>query len=120
MDRRLTITALGVAALAAFALFEQRPVMLVSVLVIGVVAYPFRRARLRERIIAIIVAGLGGGIAAEIAMTIYRHTAGSGAVADSGELFMMAILLGVINAAAMIALLAITEIAMKYVERRRR
>lgn len=110
---------LGVAALAAYALVDKMPVMFVSAIMIGIIVYVFRRARTRDRIIAIVAAGLAGSIGAEIAMTIYRHTGASesSAALDGGGPFMMAMLLGVINAAAIIILVAITEIVMKYADR---
>jgi hypothetical protein len=118
MNWRLTITMSGIAVLAIFAIAGKLPVMLVSAATIGIVIYVFRGARIRDRLIAIVAAGLGGSIAAEIVMTVYRHTGTSGSVAagESGEMFMMAILLGVINSAAVIMLISLTEIVMKFVD----
>jgi hypothetical protein len=121
MDRLLAIGLMGVAALAAYAVFGRSPAMLLSAIMIGVIVYLFRRARIRERIIAIIAAGLGGSMLAEIALTFYRHATASmpAPIADRGEHFMVAIVLGLIDAVVIILLLALAEIVIRHADRKR-
>lgn len=113
---------LGVATLAVYAVIQKSFVMFVSAGAIGLIVYLFRRARVRDRVIAIIVAGLGGGIGAEIAHTLYRHVNATdfGATGDSGTLFMSAILLGLINAAVVVVILFIAEAWQKFAGRKSR
>ena len=107
----------AVAAIAIYAVVERSMVMLVSVAAIGVIAYLFRHARMRERIIAIIAAALAGAIAAEIVHTFYYHSNAAEPVADSGNLFLSAIFLGLINAAIVVILVVITEIGLTAIKR---
>jgi uncharacterized membrane protein len=120
MDKRLVITLSGVAALAGFAIVKQSIVMFVTALAIGTIVYLFRRARTRDRIIAIIAAGLAGSIAAEIVFTLYRHTIASKPVVegDTGESFLTAISIGVIAAVAIVVVVSFAEIYLRYVERK--
>lgn len=120
MDKRLVITLAGVVALAGFALVEESVVMFATVLAIGIIVYVFRQARTRDRIIAIVAAGLGGSIAAEIVFTMYRHTIATDLVAegDTGEAFLTAILIGVICAVAIAVVVAFAEIYLKYADRK--
>jgi hypothetical protein len=98
----------GIAALGVYAIVEELPVMLVSAATIAVTAYLFRRARTRDRIIS---------IAAEIVHSIYRHSAvaESTTAMNGGEMFKLAILLGLISAAAIVIVVALTEIYLKIV-----
>ncbi len=107
---------LGSVALAILAIVDKSAVMFVSAVAIAVVVYVFRSARTRDRVIGIIAAGLGGGIGAEILRTFYYHAnAGDSVVAsEGGGLFMSAILIGVINVAAIIALLILTQLWLKF------
>lgn len=107
----------AVAAIAIYAVVERSMVMLVSVAAIGVIAYLFRHARMRERIISIIAAALGGAIAAEIVHTFYYHSNAAEPVADSGNLFLSAIFIGLINAAIVVILVVITEIGLTAIKR---
>lgn len=107
----------AVAAIAIYAVVERSMVMFVSAAAIGVSAYLFRHARMRERMIAIIAAALGGAIAAEIVHTFYYHTNAAEPVADSGNLFLSAIFLGLINAAIIAVLVVLTEIGLKIIKR---
>ncbi len=108
----------GVAAIAIYAVVERSMVMLVSVAAIGIIAYVFRHARMRERLIAIIAAGLGGAIAAEIVHTFYYHSNAAEPVADSRNLFLSAIFLGLISAAIIAILVVITEISLAVLKRK--
>ena len=119
MDKRLVVTMSGVAALAIIALIEKSVVMFVSAGAIGIIAYVFQRARVRDRVIAIFVAGLAGGIGAEIALTLFRHSI-TAVAGDNGELFMSSMLLGLMNATAIVVLISLTEIYLKYVSRKSR
>jgi hypothetical protein len=120
MDKRLVITLFGVAVLAVLALVEGLIVMFVSSMAIGVILWVFRRARARERIVAVFAAGLGGSIAAEIAYTMYRHTIATELVIEGagGESFLMALSIGVINAVAIVIVVLFAELIMRYVERK--
>ncbi len=108
----------AVAAIAIYAVVERSMVMLVSVAAIGVIAYVFRHARMRERLIAIIAAALGGAIAAEIVHTFYYHSNAAEPVADSGSLFLSAIFLGLINAAIIMIIVVTTEFGLKVSKRK--
>ncbi len=110
---------LGSVALAIFAIVDKSAVMFVSAVAIAVVIYLFRRARTRDRIIGVIAAGLAGSLGAEIVYTVYHHTsvAQTGAGADGGVFFMSAIMVGLINAAAIIVLVLCTEAWLKYSRR---
>lgn len=114
----MIVTMSGVAAIAIYAVVERSMVMLVSAAAVGVLAYVFRHARTRERLIAIIAAALGGAIAAEIVHTFYYHTNAAEPVADSGNLFLSAIFLGLINAAIIVMLVVLTEIGLKVAKRK--
>lgn len=109
----------GNAALGIFAIVEELPVMFVSAATIAIAVYLFRRARMRDRIIAIVAAGLAGSIAAEIVHSISRHSVvGESAIAtNGGEMFKLAILLGLISAAAIVIVAALAEIYLKIVNR---
>ena len=111
---------LGIGALAVLAAIGKSAVMFVSAVAIGIIAYVFRQARARDRVVAIIVAGLGGSIGAEIVHTIYHYTRAAESGADSGGFFMSAIMVGLINAGAIIALLFVTEASRKIIDRKYR
>ena len=110
---------LGSVALAIYAAVEKSAVMFVSAAAIAVIVYIFRSARTRDRIIGIIAAGLAGSIGAEIVHTVYHYTnvAQTGAGADGGGFFMSAIMVGLINAAAIIVLVISTEACLRYSRR---
>ena len=92
---------LAIAALAIVAVFGKSAVMFVSAAAIAVIVYVFRRARMRDRVVGIVVAGLGGSIGAEIVHTLYHYAsvAEPGTGGDSAGFFMSALLVGVMNAA---------------------
>ncbi len=112
----MVITMASLAILAILAAIQKSGVMFVSVSVIGVVVYLFRRARMRDKVIAIVAAALGGSIGAEIVHTLYQHigVVESGAGRESGSLFMSAILVGLINAAAVVVVIFVTEAWLNY------
>ncbi len=107
---------LGSAALAVFAVVGKSAVMFVSAAAIAAAVYVFRSARVRDRIIGIIAAGLAGSIGAEIVHTVYHYTsvAQTGAGGNGDGFFMSAILVGAINVAAIIVLLIGTELWLKF------
>ena len=110
----------GAVALAVLAVVGKSVIMFVSAAAIAVISYPFRRARVRDRVIGIIAAGLGGSIGAEIVHTLYKftHVSGFGTVSDGGGFFMTAILVGLVNATAIVVLVLCTESWLKYVGRK--
>ena len=116
----MVITMSILATLAIIAAIQKSGVMFVSVGVIGAVVYVFRRARVRDRVIAIVAAALGGSIGAEIVHTLYQHigAVGSGAGRESGGLFMSAMLVGLINAAAVVVVVLVTEAWLNYAGRK--
>ncbi len=118
----MLITMSGIAALAILAVFGKSVVMLVSAGAIGIIVYVFRGARMRDRIIAIIVAGLGGSIGAEIIHTLYYYSSAAepGAGGDSSGFFMSAILVGLINAGAIIVVLLVAEAWLNFIDRKSR
>lgn len=107
---------LGSAALAVLAVVGKSAVMFVSAAAIAAAVYAFRNARVRDRIIGIIAAGLAGSIGAEIVHTVYHYTSvvQTGAGGDNGGFFMSAIMVGAINVAAIIVLLIVTELRLKF------
>ena len=115
----MLVTMLGVAALTIVALFEKSVVMFVSAAAIAAIVYIFRRARMRDKVVGIIAAGLGGSMGAAIVFTFYKYAgvAESGPADDSGGFFMAAILVGVINAAAIIVIILCTEFALRIIGR---
>ena len=116
----MLITMSGIAALAVLAVIGKSAVMLVSAGAIGIIVYLFREARMPDRVIAIIAAGLGGSIGAEIVRTLYHYAsvAETGAGADSSGFFMSAILVGLINAAAVVVVVLCTEAWLRYIDRK--
>ncbi len=110
---------LGVAALTIVAVFDRSAVMFVSAATIAIIVCVFRGARMRDKVIGIIAAGLGGSIGAAIVLTFYQHAgvAGAGPAGDSGGFFMSAILVGVINAAAIIVVILMTDVALRIIGR---
>ncbi len=120
MDKRMLVTMLGVAALAIVAVIGKSTVMFVSAGAIAIIIYLFRRARMRDRVIGIIVAGLGGSIGAEIVHTFYRYAgvAGIAANGDDGGFFISAILVGILNAAAIIVVILCTEAVLRIIDRK--
>ncbi len=111
---------LGSAALAVLAVVGKSAVMFVSAAAIAAAVYVFRNARVRDRIIGIIAAGLAGSIGAEIVHTVYHYTsvAQTGAGGAGGGFFMSALMVGLINAAAIIALVLGSEAWLKYSRRK--
>ena len=116
----MLVTMSGIAALAIFAVIEKSIVMLVSAVAIGIIVMIFRGARMRDRVIAIIVAGLGGSLGAEIVHTLYRYASAAEPESDSGGAFMSAILIGLINAGAIIVVLIATKAWLNFVDRKSR
>ncbi len=116
----MLITILGIAALAILAITGKSAVMLVSAGAIGLTVYVFRGARMRDRVIAIIAAGLGGSLGAEIVQTLYHYASAAepGTGGDSGGFFMSAIVVGLINAGAIIVVLFVTEAWLNFVDRK--
>ncbi len=117
MDKKILVTMSGSAVLAILALVEKSAVMFVSAAAIAVIVYVFRRARMRDRVIAIIAAGLGGSIGAEIVRTFYHYSYVTEAGAESGDFFMAALLVGSIYAAVIVVLVLGTEVWVSYIGR---
>ncbi len=119
MQKR-TMTALtGVAALATYAAIEKSVAMLVSAIAIGLIVHLFRNARMRERIIAVVVAALGGGILAEIVLTVYRHGGyAKGGAGDSAGSYLAAIQIGLVNAGVIVVVMILTAAWFRLVSRR--
>lgn len=117
---RMAVAMLSLAVLVIYAAIEKSAVMFVSVVAIGAAVYIFRRARMRDRVIAIVAAGIGGSIGAEIVRTLYHHSwlAKSEAVGESGGLFLSAMLNGVIVATAVVAVVYFAEAWSKRVARK--
>jgi len=115
----MLVTMLGIAGLTIVAVFDKSVVMFVSVAAIAIIVYLFRRARMRDKVIGIIAAGLGGSIGGAIVLTFYQHAGvvGAGAAGDSGGFFMSAILVGAINAATIIVVILTTEVALRIIGR---
>ena len=111
---------LGIAGLAIAAVIEKSVVMFVSAAAIGIIIYVFRRARMRDRAIGVIAAGLGGSIGAAIVFTFFQHAGvpEPGPAGSSGAIFMSAILVGAGNAAAIIIVILLTEIALRKIGRK--
>ncbi len=114
----MLVTMLGIAVLAILAVIDESVVMFVSAVAIGIIVYVFRRARARDRVIAIIVGGLGGSIGAEIVHTLYYYATVVEPGIGDGGFFMSAILIGLINAFAMVVVVLSTEAWLKYTARK--
>ncbi len=113
----MLVTLLGIAVLAVVAVIGKSAVMFVSAVAIGLIVYVFRQARTRDKVIAIIVAGLGGSIGAEIVHTFYHYaTVVEPGVGNAG-FFMSAITVGLINSAAIAIVLLCTDAWLKYIGR---
>jgi hypothetical protein len=114
MDKRMLVTMIGIAALAIYAAIGKSAAMFVSAAAIAVIVYLFRHARVRDRVIGVVAAGLGGSIGAEIVHTFYHYTNLTGsAAADTGNLFMSALVVGLINAALVAIVIFVTEAWLK-------
>jgi hypothetical protein len=110
MDRNTVVIGSSLAALAIYAVIGRSAVMLVSLIAIALMLYLLRHARLRDRVIAVFAAALGGGLAAAIVRTVFYHLrAGGPGAAESGSLFMSAIQVGVINALVVVVMLFIAR-----------
>jgi hypothetical protein len=118
MDKRMFVTMLGIVALAIVAAFEKSVEMFVSAAAIAVIVYVFHQARMRDRVIGIIAAGLGGSIGAAIVRTFYHYAAVAAPAGDSSGFFMSAIVIGVINASAIIVVILCTESALRVIGRK--
>ena len=118
----MVVTMSSIAALAIFAVIGKSAVMFVSAVTIGAMVYVFRRARMRDRVIAIVAGALAGSIGAEIVHTFYHHlgAAGSGTGSDSGGFFISAMLVGLINTVAVILVIFFTEAWLKFAARKSR
>ncbi len=114
----MLVTMLGIAVLAVLAVIGRSAVMFVSAVAIGLIVYVFRRARTRDKVIAIIVAGLGGSIGAEIVHTFYHYATVIEPVVGNGGFFMSAMTIGLINAAAIVIALLCTDAWLKYIGRK--
>ena len=114
----MLVTMLGIAVLAVVAVIGKSAIMFVSAVAIGVIVYVFRRARTREKVIAIIVAGLGGSIGAEIVNILYHYSTAIEPGVGNGEFFMSAITVGLINAAAIVIVFLCTDAWLNYIDRK--
>ena len=115
----MLVTLLGIAGLTIVAVFDKSVVMFVSAAAIAIIVYLFRRARMRDKVIGVIAAGLGGSIGGAIVLTFYQHAGvvGADAAGDSGGFFMSAIFVGAINAATIIVVILMTEVALRIIGR---
>lgn len=110
----MLVTMMAIAALAILGVIGKSAAMFVSAAAIAVIVNLFRRARVRDRVIGIIAAGLGGSIGAEIVHTIYFYTNATGIQAGGdGSFFISALRVGLINAAAVIVVIFVTEAWLK-------
>ena len=114
----MLVTMLGIAVLAVLAVIGKSAVMFVSAVAIGLIVYVFRRARTRDKVIAIIVAGLGGSIGAEIVHTLYHYSTVIEPGVGNGGFFMSALTVGLINAAAIVIVLLCTDAWLNYIGRK--
>ena len=114
----MLVAMLGVALLSIFAVIEKSAVMFVSAGAVGVTLYLFRRARQRDRVVAIIAAGIGGSIGTEIVRTLYHFASVDEPGAESSGFFMSALLVGLVNAAVIIVVLFGTEAWLRFIARK--
>ncbi|NNF56874.1 MAG: hypothetical protein HKN04_01405 [Rhodothermaceae bacterium] len=102
MTLRLLLAYLGVGVLLILAALGKSAVMAVSAAGIGLALWVTRTAPLRTRLLAVVAGALGGSLLAETVHTVYHLLGGETASGDSGFFYVSAMLVGGINAAAMV------------------
>lgn len=98
----LLLSYLGVGVLLLLAAIGKSAVMAVSAVGVGLALWVTRDAPLRTRLIAVVIGALGGSLLAETIHTAYHLLGGETASGDSGFFYVSAVLVGSINAVAMI------------------
>ncbi len=109
MAMKLIVVSLGLAVLLILAVLGKSAVMFVSALGIGVALWSTREAPLRTQLWALVAGALVASIGAEIIHTLYHLLGGETASGDGGFFFVSAILVGLINAAAMAAVVLLAH-----------
>lgn len=98
----LLLSYLGVGVLLVLAALGTSAVMAVSAVGIGSALWISRDAPLRTRLTAIVLGALGGSLLAETIHTAYHLLGGETASGDNGFFYVSAVLVGGINAVAML------------------
>lgn len=100
--RRQLLSYVGAGVLLMLAALGRSAVMAVSAAGIGLALWITRTAPLRTRLIAVVFGALGGSLLAETVHTAYHLMGGETASGDSGFFYVSAVLVGIINAVAML------------------
>ncbi|MEP0548067.1 MAG: hypothetical protein ABJF88_14120 [Rhodothermales bacterium] len=104
------VSYLGVGVLLALAILGSSAVMAVSAAAIGLALWITRNAPLRARLLAVVGGALGGSLLAETVHTAYHLLGGETASGDGGFFFASAVLVGAINAVAMLAVMGLASL----------
>ncbi len=100
---------LGVGVLLVLAALGKSAVMAVSAVGIGLALWMTKDAPLGTRLKAIIIGALGGSLLAETIHTAYHLFGGETASGDNGFFYVSAVLVGSINAVAILVLTGLTH-----------
>lgn len=103
---KLVLSLAGVGVLLVLAALGNSAMMATSAVGIAVAVWLTRAARLRTQLGAVVVGALAASLAAEGVHTLYHLLGGETASGDSGFFFVSAFLVGLINAAAMLVVVA--------------
>jgi len=99
----------GVIILLGLAALGNSAVMAVSAAGIGLALWITREAPLRTRLMAVVIGALGGSLLAETIHTAYHLLGGETASGDGGFFYVSAVLVGGINAVAMLVVIGLTS-----------
>lgn len=101
---------LGVGMLLTLAILGNSAVMAVSAAAIGLALWITHNTPLRTRLLAVVGGALGGSLLAETVHTAYHLFGGETASGDGGFFFASAVLVGAINAVAMLAVMVLASL----------
>ena len=103
----LRVAYVGVGVLLVLAALGNSAVMAVSAVGIGLALWVTRDAPLRTRLVAVIIGALGGSLLAETIHTAYHLLGGESASGDGGFFYVSAVLVGGLNAVAVLVALGL-------------
>lgn len=100
----------GVVVLLVLAALGKSAVMATSAAGLGLALWVTRDASLRTRLAAVVIGALGGSLLAETIHTAYHLLGGETASGDGGFFYVSAVLVGSINAVAMLVVLGLVYV----------
>ena len=100
---------LGVGVLLTLAVLGKSAVMAVSAAGIGIALSVTRNAPLRSRLAAVVLGAFSGSLLAETVHTVYHLLGGETASGDDGFFYVSAVLVGAINAVAMLVVTGLAD-----------